>query len=228
MLRRTLNNGIHNPLLLWTGAPFGQVSRHRLIDLDQASFLIHNMKLMLVNQLMIPRTKFTNGLITLVDKRNVSMAVSISSIVVAFKAEQDVLALPTTSLEIGRPDAENGVARPHQVTIVSEDVWPGLARTMLLRRSIREASKWREEEIALLDGICGRNGDVQTRRCEVRTRPKLPVCHDGRQQCCRDEAKRRACFHGGRLGRLLIMSDSWDLISSLKNRYIHLDSVHEP
>ena len=52
----TLENGIDNPLLLWATTPPTQINRNGLVDLKQRSFLINDMKLMLIHQLMVTRT----------------------------------------------------------------------------------------------------------------------------------------------------------------------------
>src|SRR5688572_16519524 len=36
----TLNDRVHNPLLLRFGSPFGEVSGYRLVDLNEASLLV--------------------------------------------------------------------------------------------------------------------------------------------------------------------------------------------
>jgi hypothetical protein len=50
----TLNNGIDDPLLVLTSTPCSQIAWNRLIYLDQASLLVDNVELVLVNQLILP------------------------------------------------------------------------------------------------------------------------------------------------------------------------------
>ena len=83
----TLNNSVHNPLLLWICAPSGEIPRDWLVYLNQASFFIDNMELVLVNELVVSSTKLTDGLIMLVHESDVAMAMAIVGIVIAFKAE---------------------------------------------------------------------------------------------------------------------------------------------
>jgi len=84
----TLNDGIDNPLLLRAGAPCSQVSRDRLIDLDQAVFpVVDDVELVLVDKLVVARAQLPDRLIMLVQKRHMAMTVAIVGIVVALKAE---------------------------------------------------------------------------------------------------------------------------------------------
>lgn len=173
------------------------------------------MKLVLVHQLVVSSTQLTNRLIMLVHERNVPVSMSIPSIVVALKAEEDIAALPAARLEVGRPDAVDCIAGPHQVAVVAEDVRTGLARTVLRGRRVREAGKRREKQVPLLDGRGGRDGDVEARRGEVWSRLELPVCDDVVQQRGCREGERME-LHGGLLDGLLRGSDAWVLISSVR------------
>lgn len=79
----------------------------------------------------------------------------IPRVVVALKTEEDILAIPSPSLEMGRPDGIDTIPRPHQITIVTKDIRPSLAWTVLLGRSVMVASKWSDEEISFLN-LAGR------------------------------------------------------------------------
>lgn len=59
---------------------------------------------------MIACTQLADGLIVLVQKGYVAMTVTVPGIVVALKAKENVLALPSSSLEIGGPDRVDAVA----------------------------------------------------------------------------------------------------------------------
>jgi hypothetical protein len=51
---RTLEDGIDNPLLVWTSAPSSKISRHRLVHLDKTRLLVDNLELVLINKLVVP------------------------------------------------------------------------------------------------------------------------------------------------------------------------------
>jgi hypothetical protein len=70
----TLNNGIDDPLLVLTSTPCSQIAWNRLIYLDQASLLVDNVELVLVNQLMVTSTKLPDGLVMLVHERNMTVS----------------------------------------------------------------------------------------------------------------------------------------------------------
>jgi hypothetical protein len=140
-----LEDGIDNPLLICTRTPRCEIPRNRLVDLDKSSLLIHDLELMLVNQFVVSRAELTGGLVVLVQEGNVSVAMTIAGVVVALEAEEDFLALPSTSLEVGRPDRVAAVARLHKIAVVPEDVRTSLARAVLFRWSIRNPGERRNE-----------------------------------------------------------------------------------
>jgi hypothetical protein len=144
-----LKDCVDNPLLLGASTPSAQIPRHRLVDFNQACLLVDNGKLVLVNQLVVARTKLADGLVMLIKERDVTMAVSVASVVVAFEAVEHVFALPTAGLKVGSPDAVDAVARPHEVAVIAEDVWPRLMKTMLLSGGVGIPSKKVVEEIPL-------------------------------------------------------------------------------
>jgi hypothetical protein len=129
---RTLEDGIDNPLLIWTGTPLSEISGHRLVYLDETRLLIDNLELVLVNQFMVSSPELANSLIVLIQESHMSMAMPVSSIVIAFKAEENIFAFPSSGLEVGGPDGIDAVARPYKVAIVFEDIRARLARTVLL------------------------------------------------------------------------------------------------
>ena len=163
----TLNHSIDNPLLFWPSSPSSQITRYRLVDLDKSMLLVRHMEFMLVGQLVIPSTKLSNGLVMMVQECCVSMTVSIASVMIAFKAEQDILAVPAASLEIGRPDAEVAIPRLDQIAVVAEDIRCRLTRGMLLRRSVRDPSEGGQEQVTTFDLIRSRNGDIQPWWCQI-------------------------------------------------------------
>lgn len=223
-----MNDGIYNPLLLWTGTPFLKISRHRLIDLDKPSLLIDDMELVLVHQLVIPSTQLTDRLIMLVHNGDVPVAMAVPSVVVTLKTEENVLSLPASSLEVGGPDAVQTIARPNKVAVVSEDVRTCLTWTMLFSRRVWVASKGSHKEISRFDLVRGRDGDVETRRCQVRTGAKLPVSRSERRQDQRGSSQvTKRVLHVGDEEALLAASASRISISP-KKRYIHLDAAYEP
>lgn len=106
----TLEDSIDNPLLVWTGTPFSEISRHRLIDLDKASLLANDFEFVLVNQFVVPSTQFANCLVVLIQEGYMTMAVPVPGIVVTLKAEEYIFAFPSTSLKVGGPDRIDAVA----------------------------------------------------------------------------------------------------------------------
>ena len=126
-----MEDGIDDPLLICAGTPFRQIPWNGLVDLDKPGLLIHDLELMLINQFVISCSELANGLVVLVQEGYVSVAMSIASVVIAFEAKEDVLTLPPTSLEVGRPDRVDAVARPHEIAVVLEDVRTSLARAVL-------------------------------------------------------------------------------------------------
>lgn len=185
-----MDDGVYNPLLLGTGAPFSQVPRHRLVDLNQASLFINNVELMLINQLVVSSAELPDGLVMLVHEGDVSMAMAVASVVVALEAEEDILALPTASLEVGGPDAIDCITGPDQVSVVTEDVRACLAGTMLLRWRIGVAREGSDKQIARLNGIRGGDGDVEPRRSQVRPGAVLPVRSRGLPKAgCRSQMR---------------------------------------
>lgn len=108
----TLDDGIDDSLLVFTCAPRGQVSRDGLIDLDQARLLVDDMKLVLINQLMITGTQFS-----------------------------DVFTIPSAGLEVGCPDTVDAVSGPDEITVVPKDVRGCLTRAMLLSGRVGQTGK---------------------------------------------------------------------------------------
>lgn len=195
-MEHTLDDGIDNPLLLGAAAPGGQVTRDGLVNLDEASIFVDDVELVLVDQLVVAGAQLANGLIVLVHDGDVAVSVAVAGIVVAFKAEQHVFALPAGGLEVGRPDAVDAVARPHQVAVITEDVGASLARTVLFGRSIRVPGKRGHKEVPLFDVLGGRDGDIETGRRQVGPGAELPVGRDrSKQQVGRKQ--RGHGSHGG-------------------------------
>lgn len=106
----TLKSRIHNPLLFSTSTIHGEIPWYWMVYLDEASLLIDNGELMFVRQSVVSRTEFQDCPIALIEKRGMPMSVTIGSIVVTFKGEQDVLAFVTTSLKVRRPNREVRIA----------------------------------------------------------------------------------------------------------------------
>lgn len=224
----TLNNRIHNPLLLRLRAPRRQIPRNRLIYLNQPRLLINNMKFMLINKLVVARAQLPYRLVMLVQKRDMPMPVAVPGVMVPLEAEQHIPAAPARRLEVGRPDAVDGVPAPNELAVVAEDVRPRLARAVLLRRRVREAREGRDEEVALLDVRGRRDGDVEARRGEVRAGAVLPVRgrEGGEERGCGEEGD-GMLLHGGWPRNLGASAISVGLPIAT-NRYIHLGEVHEP
>lgn len=172
----TLNHSVDNPLLLWATTPSSQITWYRLVDLDESSLLIVDVEFVLIGQLVIAGTKLADRLIMLIHEGGVTMTMAVSGIVVSFEAEQDILALPTTGLEVGGPDAVDTIAGPYEVASIREDIWTCLTRTVLGRRRVCNAREWRYEQIALLDLVCCWDGDVQAWRSQISPRLVVPVC----------------------------------------------------
>jgi hypothetical protein len=63
---RTLEDGIDDPLLIWTGTPLREISRNGLVHLDETRLLIDSLKLMLIDQLVVASPELANSLIVLV------------------------------------------------------------------------------------------------------------------------------------------------------------------
>jgi hypothetical protein len=177
-----LDDGVDDPLLLGAAAPGGQVARDGLVDLDEACFFVDDVELVLVDQLVVAGAQLADGLVVLVHDGDVAVAVAVAGVVVALEAEQDVFAFPASRLEVGRPDAVDAVAGPDQVAVVAENVGTGLARTVLLRGSVRESGERGHEKVPVLDILGGRNADVQPGRRKVRPGTILPVGRDGAEQ----------------------------------------------
>ena len=126
----TLDDGIHDPLLLRTRPPRGQIHRHRLVDLDEGGLLVDYVELMLVRDLVIASAQLTDCLIVLVQEGGVAMTMTIAGVVVTLKAKQHVLALPARHLEIGRPDRVVAVSGPDELAVIAEDIRRRLAGTV--------------------------------------------------------------------------------------------------
>lgn len=107
-----MDDGIDDPLLFSAGTPSRQITSNRLIDLNQAGSLIDDMELVLIYQLMVTSSQFSDSLVMVVHYSDMAVTVAISRIMVTFKAKQDILTVPATSLEVGRPDAVDSIAGP--------------------------------------------------------------------------------------------------------------------
>lgn len=134
------------------------------------------MKLMLISQLVITRSKFPNRFIMLVQNGSMPMTMAVPRIVITFETEQHVLSVPLPGLEIGSPDRVDAVAGPDEIAVVAEDVWRGLTGTVLCSCGVRVACEGGDEEVAFLDVVGSWNGDVQHGRCQIRAGLELPVC----------------------------------------------------
>lgn len=196
LIARTLENGIYNPLLFRTGTPFGEVLRDRLVDLNERRFLIDDMELVLVGELVVARAKLANGLIMLVHDGRVAVAVAVSRIMVAFKAEQHILPLPARLLEVCRPDRVVAVPGPDQLSVIAENVRSSLSRAMRLARRVRKSGERSHEKVAFFDVRGCRDRDIQTRRRQVWSRFKLPVGRGELEQSGAG-AQRPDAFHDG-------------------------------
>jgi hypothetical protein len=93
-----------------------------------------------------------------------TVSVTIAGIMITFKAEENIFALPLRRLEVGRPDGVDAVPGPNQIAIVAKNIGPRLTRTMLLSRSIGIPSERGYEKISFLNGTSCRDGDVEARR----------------------------------------------------------------
>ena len=183
----TLDDGVDDPLLLRAASPSAQVAGNGLVDLDQAGFFVDDVELVLVDQLVVASAQFADRLVVLVHDGDVAVAVAVAGVVVAFKAEQDVLALPASGLEIGRPDAVDAVAGPDQVAVVAEDVGAGLARAVLLGGGVGVSGKRSHKEVSLFDILGRRDRDVQPGRRKVGPGAELPIGRGRSEQqvCCK-------------------------------------------
>lgn len=75
-----MEDGVDNPLLLWRSAPSRQISRNRLVDLNQRRLLVDDMKLVLVRELVVASPQLSDSLIVLVQNGGVPMTMAVSSI----------------------------------------------------------------------------------------------------------------------------------------------------
>jgi len=191
-----LDDGVDDPLLFGLASPSREVAGDGLVDLDKTGFLVDDVELVLVDQLVVTGAQLADGLVVLVHDGDVAMTVTVSGVVVALEAEQDVFALPASSLEVGRPDAVDTIAGPDQVTIVAEDVGSGLARAMLLGGSVREPGKRGQKQVPLFDVLGRGDADVQPGRRKVGPGTKLPVGRSRSQQQGSD-SERGCGLHGG-------------------------------
>jgi hypothetical protein len=115
------------------------------------------------------------------------MAMSITRIMIALEAEENVFSFPFRCLEVGGPDRVDAVARPDQIAVVAENIWPSLTWAMLLSGRVRVPCEWRHEKIPFLHIGRRRNGDVEARRRKVSTRFVLPIGSHGSQDTSRDD-----------------------------------------
>ena len=95
---RTLEDGIDDPLLIWTGTPLREISRHGLVQLDETRLLIDNLKLMLIDRLVVASPELANSIIVLILESHMPMSMPLAGIVITFKAEENIFALPSSSL----------------------------------------------------------------------------------------------------------------------------------
>ena len=214
---RTLDDGVDNPLLLWLGAPRSQVPDNGLIDLDQPCLLPDDVELVLVDQLVVPGPELPDRLVVLVQEGDVAVPVAVPGVVVALEAEQHVLPSPARRLEVGGPDAVDGVTRPDQVAVVAEDVGAGLAGAVLLGGGVREAGEGRDEEVAVLDVRGGGDGDVEARGREVASGAELPVREGGAEQQGRGEDGPGDHVPHHHAGRLVLASSVSTIVAMLKD-----------
>ena len=185
------------------------------------------MEFVLVNQLVVSGAQLTDGLVVLVHDGDVAVAVAITSVVVTLKAEQDVLALPAGSLEVGGPDAVDAVAGPDQVPVITEDVRAGLARAMLLAGRVGEPGERGHKEVPLSDVLGGRDADVQPGWRKVSTGAELPV-GSGRSEEQTSCGKGGRGPHGGATSRIELGASAAGNPILLNVRYIHLWLVYAP
>ncbi len=75
-MSQTLEDCIDNPLLLSLRSEPAQISRHRLVNLNQPGLTIDHLELMLVRDLMSPRPQLTDGLIMVVHEGDMPMAMA--------------------------------------------------------------------------------------------------------------------------------------------------------
>lgn len=178
-----MEHGIDDPLLLRRGTPGSEIHRNRLIDLDDRRFLINDVELMLVGELVVARPQFSNGFIMVVHDRSMAVTMTIARVMVSFEAEEDVFALPASLLEVGGPNGVISVARPDQLPIVSEDVRSRLTGSMHCPCVVQEPGERGDKDISLVHIWRGGDGNVQSRRSQVGPRLKLPVrCRQGQQR----------------------------------------------
>lgn len=163
-MSHTLDNSIHDPLLLRRGTPRSQVDWDRLVNLDESGLLIDNMELMLISQLMITRPQLTDGLIMLIQDGSMSMTMSITSVMVSLEREENILTLPARRLEVRRPDRVVPVSRPDELAVVAENVRCRLTRAVLFTCGVCVPGEGSDEEIAFLDVRGSGDGDVQPGR----------------------------------------------------------------
>src|SRR6266536_5021931 len=95
-----------------------------MINLNQSSLFIDDVKLMLVHQSSITCSQFSDRLTMLIEKR--CMPMSIRSIVTSLERKQNVFSFVSCCLKIGSPDRKVGEAGPHELSGVGEDVLCGL------------------------------------------------------------------------------------------------------
>ncbi len=225
----TLDDGVDDPLLLRAASPGSQVTGNGLVDLDEAGFFIDDVELVLVNQLVAASAQFPDGLVVLIHDSDVAMAVAVAGVVVTFKAEQDIFALPASGLEVGRPNAVDAVAGPDQVSVVAEDVRAGLARAVLLGGGVGVTGKGGHKEVPLFDILGRRDGDVQPRRRKVGPGAELPV-GSGRseQQISCQHRGDGPHGHGGATRGIELGASATAESILFNDRYIHLWVVYAP
>jgi hypothetical protein len=213
--------------LLRAASPGGQVAGDGLVDLDEAGFLVDDVELVLIDQLVVAGAQLADGLVVLVHDGDVTVAVAIAGVVVALEAEEDILALPARGLEVSRPDAVDAVAGPDQVAVIAEDVGAGLAGTMLLGGRVGEAGKGGHKQVPFFHVLGCRDADVQPGRREVRPGAELPVGRGRSEQQVRHSEISRG-LHGGAALRVGLSASATTTSILLNDRYIHLCQVSAP
>lgn len=86
---RTLEDGVHNPLLIRLRSELGEIAWHGLINLDQGGLFVDYVEFMLVGDLVVASSQLANGLVVLIKEGDVAMAVSIERVVICDRLVRD-------------------------------------------------------------------------------------------------------------------------------------------
>ena len=81
-----------------------------MIDLDESCLFVDDDELVLISQSVIAGTELSDRLVVLIEECGVAMAMTVSGVVAALEAEENIFPFVTAGLEVGGPDREVGEA----------------------------------------------------------------------------------------------------------------------